>query len=545
MTITIKNESSTRLSPESPNEQSQGKSARSWSFVAIALYSVLGYYSHNIGEAIPQDVLMLSGIVLSMALGIYALFFVVVRDQCKAGLLSFATLLILLFYGHAAAALQFLLSYRIPHRVLIPSLFVLIYGMVHLMTRSSVRLRNATIILNTFSGALLLVPLISVAGHEATLFLSRNTAPKSDVGLTSTLKTPHAPPDVFFIILDRYAANRTLLDKYGFDNSKFTDYLRNKGFHVAEHSIANYIRTAYSLASTFDMNYLDDLAQRMGTGSSNFRPTVRMLKVEHRVLKAFRSMGYRYVHLGSWWDPTRSHGFADEVINTRGSVAMSEALSTYLRGTVFYAALPFLEQALGVRWMRDLGLKSRWDEQCERVPYQFERMKEITENDKPSFVFAHILLPHYPFVFDSSGQCMSFEESEKLGSRQQYLEQIQYANKELVGLVNSLLTRDNPPIILIQADEGPFPIHYANENKIDWTKASEEDLQEKFRILNAAYFPGKQSSQRYDSISSVNTFRVVFNEFFGGNFPLLPDRSYAIPDLQHLYDFYEVTEAVK
>ena len=49
-------------------------------------------------------------------------------------------------------------------------------------------------------------------------------------------------------------------------------------------------------------------------------------------------------------------------------------------------------------------------------------------------------------------------------------------------------------------------------------------------ILTAAYLPGgSQDSRLYPSISPVNTFRVVFNRYFGARYPLLPDRPYSHP----------------
>ena len=52
------------------------------------------------------------------------------------------------------------------------------------------------------------------------------------------------------------------------------------------------------------------------------------------------------------------------------------------------------------------------------------------------------------------------------------------------------------------------------------------------RILNAYYLPpikntaGKGNQQLYSIITPVNTFRVIFNEYFGGRFERLPDISY-------------------
>jgi hypothetical protein len=35
----------------------------------------------------------------------------------------------------------------------------------------------------------------------------------------------------------------------------------------------------------------------------------------------------------------------------------------------------------------------------------------------------------------------------------------------------------------------------------------------------------------------VNSFRIVFNAYFGAQLPLLPDRTYLSPDQGHLYEF--------
>jgi hypothetical protein len=38
--------------------------------------------------------------------------------------------------------------------------------------------------------------------------------------------------------------------------------------------------------------------------------------------------------------------------------------------------------------------------------------------------------------------------------------------------------------------------------------------------------PGKGRDDFYPSISPVNTFRVIFNNYFGTNLPLLKDQTY-------------------
>jgi hypothetical protein len=97
-------------------------------------------------------------------------------------------------------------------------------------------------------------------------------------------------------------------------------------------------------------------------------------------------------------------------------------------------------------------------------------------------------------------------------SPEAYVDQVKYANIRLIQLVKDLLAKSTiPPIIIIQADHG-YTMPY--------------DLAIKPRILNAYYLPGNGAQKLYPIITPVNTFRLIFNTYFGGNYPLLPDNSY-------------------
>jgi hypothetical protein len=66
-----------------------------------------------------------------------------------------------------------------------------------------------------------------------------------------------------------------------------------------------------------------------------------------------------------------------------------------------------------------------------------------------------------------------------------------------------------PPIIILQSDHGARP-YYASVGANEWHK-----------ILNAMYLPGMDYNTLSDNISPVNTFRLVFNHYFGADYPLL------------------------
>jgi hypothetical protein len=67
-----------------------------------------------------------------------------------------------------------------------------------------------------------------------------------------------------------------------------------------------------------------------------------------------------------------------------------------------------------------------------------------------------------------------------------------------------------PPVIILQGDHGSI--------------GSKPNT--RTTIFNAYYLPGGSAQALHDDISPVNTFRVVFNTLFGGNYSLLDDVSY-------------------
>ena len=512
----------------------------------LALYSVGQFYAHNIGEMELRDVLPVGAGTLAVSALVYSLCWLIL-GRLRAGLVTTAILVVFLFYGHIFLAFEQLFGSATRQRYILPPLVLLLTVGVMALVRKEARLRNATVVLNVVTAVLVLMPVSTIVSYDLIAY-RRSAADLADLApdgdqATLQLNAPDRKPHVFFLIMDRYAANRTLKDRYAFDNHQFEDFLRGQGFYVAGNSTANYLKTMLSLAATFHMDYLDALTREAGRGSDNATYIFRMIQGQHRVLRAFRKLGYRYVHLGSWWEPTRYHRLADQNYNInyeRAGFEFSEAALVYLRGTLY----PVIDHI----FIYASDLDAKWDQQqCKRIPYQFAKLKEVSKRAEATFVFAHFLLPHYPYVFDEDGRCMSSEESGQRSLRDNYVGQVKYANRELTALVRTLLELKEKPVIIIQADEGPYPKRdYDTENRdFDWLKANDDQFREKFRILTAMYLPGIDHRKFYSSISSVNTFRVLFSELFGADLPPLPDRNFASPDIRHLYDFFEITDRIK
>jgi len=72
----------------------------------------------------------------------------------------------------------------------------------------------------------------------------------------------------------------------------------------------------------------------------------------------------------------------------------------------------------------------------------------------------------------------------------------------------------------------------------------EDQIRVNMRILNAYYLPQGGSDLLYDSITPVNTFRIISNFYLGANYELLLDKSY-MSSLKNPYVFREVTELLR
>ena len=143
--------------------------------------------------------------------------------------------------------------------------------------------------------------------------------------------------------------------------------------------------------------------------------------------------------------------------------------------------------------------------------------KDVHKITGPKFVFAHIHSPHPPYVFDASGKPARTQSTDwDWKYTDEYLNQIAFINMSIRNVINKILIESKiPPIIIIQGDHGPT-LFEAKEN--------ERNIKLRSSILNAYFLPKINNDLLYNSITPVNTFRVIFNHYFGAGYDLLKDQ---------------------
>lgn len=452
------------------------------------------------------------------------------RDWRRGALMASLLLALFFSFGHAWNLVAPHLDGR---RWLVAAYVVIGLIGVALIWRGGRWVRPATTFLNVA-----VILLLAFNGFRIGEFALGGASAQGGDGVEATpavaVDASDQPRDIYYIILDRYPNAETLRTIYGFDNTPFLDALEQRGFTIAHDAWANYWKTAFSLMSSLSMDYLDPA--RFDTSEPpTFAPLHAALQGHLPVPVTLKALGYDYIHLGNYWEPTSTNVDADVSLRYRGSTEFDDAL----RSTTGFMLLSPLGRA-----DNDPETAAYGDLARGTTDTTFRYLEEAVGRPGPTYVFAHFLLPHPPYVYDRDGSLIPEEETETAPEVELFIRQLEWTNRRVLEAIDRLL--DVPPgeepIILLQSDEGPWPPEFTEDQRsFDWLEATPEQLQQKFGILNAFHLPGVDAAAAgvTDRTSPVNEFRIVLNAYFDADLPILPDRVWLSPDYARMYDFVE------
>ncbi|HEX2995549.1 MAG TPA: hypothetical protein VHP14_12035, partial [Anaerolineales bacterium] len=136
---------------------------------------------------------------------------------------------------------------------------------------------------------------------------------------------------------------------------------------------------------------------------------------------------------------------------------------------------------------------------------------------------------HPPFVFGPNGESVvipPYYENGEAGYRRDdfrrgYHNQVIFIDSQITEALSKIIANSaQTPVIILQGDHGPIKI----------------PGEKRMNILSAYLFPGAEG-ELYPSVTSVNNFRLVFNNYFNANLPVLPDKSYYVDITQpHVFE---------
>jgi hypothetical protein len=504
----------------------------------FSLFPPIALYAINIAR-FPVDQIFQSLIVVAMAgLGLFALGWLNSRDIERSTLFASLILFFSMNYGHVYTGLVSFISkmrkssgseiglgiaslgMHIVLLIIWTALAVVIYKSI---TRKERWMLSAPTFLFIVAVTAFLFPTVRIVlswGEIRTVLSENLSSAVIDVELTPDKDLEK--PDVYYIFLDGYGREDILEEFYNYDNSYFLKDLERQGFFIAKRSRSNYSNTISSLASSINMNYLDEIAE-IPTDDVLCRKVLAQSIDSSEIMRIFRNLGYQFIAFSTGFTTTEITD-ADLYLQSE-EIGLNPFESLLIRNSIL---LPFFNFSS----FMDLPFEyPGYSGHRERISFTLDQLRLLTAEAGPKFVFAHIVAPHPPFVFDVNGIATDqrypfviWDGDMFQGTHEDYIQgysdQVTFLNDFLLQWLKNLLGKSpSKPIIILQGDHGP-------RSTMVWRSPSQDAMREATAILNAYYLPGVDKSVLYDEISPVNSFRVVLNSYFNADMNLLEDRTF-------------------
>lgn len=492
--------------------------------VILAIYSVLFLFSNNLGQ-IPISVIVRPLIIsVVFAIVIYALCLLMIRKIHKAGLVSGWLLFLFFIYGHGYDLIKGKVILGMEMGYLKPAVFFLLLAVIGILFILKFRLDLASfsLLLNIALSGFVLFSLFRIVQYQIVATQKIDSVKK----VSADIVTPRYP-DIYYFVLDSYSSNDVLAAKYKYDNASFTNELISMGFYIPKCAYSNYFRTATSISSSLNMQYLDEfnIPIEENVRTENLSQLQKLIH-QSRVREELKELGYEmYAFRG--FAPATDVNDADhyyEVFDDDSQSTTTASLgfeNLYLKTTLLRLPEEYFQQnknnflwnKLPDSWKivfdpEVLQFSSRSYQWYRQHIYTFDKLEEVPDLPGQKFVYAHIYATHQPYVFRADGSFLWPINEDNFN----YIPAIEYTNARMLEIIETILQKSEiPPIIIVQADHGmPSGI---TRNK----------------ILHAIYLPGHEEAL-YNTMTPVNTFRVIFNATFGTDYDLLEDKIYVLDE---------------
>ena len=423
--------------------------------------------SKNFEQLIFQDILI-SLAIIAISIIIWIIITKIIKNGNKAALITGVGIGFFFYFGYVQDALKGIMIFNMPINrtsVLVPISIIIFI----ILTIYFIKSRN------NFESIVKLFTLVQFVVPDA-------LAEK---------------PNVYHIILDEYTDNEILMKEFNYDNEKFLKFLNKNGFYVPNKSFSTWESTPDELALILNMDY-----PQVNKGwTSDAYESLN----DNEVMSIFSDQNYSIIEIESM---VRWKNFSN--VDTRvcfDGRLYSEFFDEVMRKSIIRY---FLEHYHN-------------DTRRDMIRCAFNELSQIVEqNNEPRYVFAHIVVPHPPFLFGPNGESITPNNREISGLQtwdnpQGYINQLIYATNQVSIAIENIVKNDPNAIIILQGDTGTF------SGIDDVSKRKMDDIYQVHSILYAIRIPDVNNSE---NMIPVNTYRIIFNNYFGTNYEYLEQQSY-------------------
>lgn len=510
----------------------------------FALFPILSLYSQNIDSYLFSTIFLPSAMMVLLTLALWGLARIIFRDWQRAALVVSLFWLLLFSYGHCFNAIRYYFVVR-PFTfgtgiVLAPTFSIVFAVAVYLVTRVRRRLSIWTAIVNIIAVALISIPSLTTIAYFARPAFAESDLPATLPGklYPPDSLSPANYPDIYYLVPDEYARADILHEQYHYDNLLLLQFLQEKGFYIIPDAYSNYFKTGRSLASSLNMRFLDAEGDRLNPESADRTPLAQLIR-HNAVFDILKKIGYTTIALSTGYNVTEIRD-ADIFLEPATDIAMLDEFQHGLLNTTPFPNVKFWLMRVFPS-LKQIISEAEYGSRRRAILHAFEQLKRIPRWPGPKFVFAHVILPHFPYIFGPNGEyiyprCHALELPREEYVRR-YADQAAFADRMIMETLDSILANSSrPPIIILQGDHDPSSL-IDNDNIVN------SNVDELLSILHAIHLPEGGATCLYPGMTPVNTFRAVFNHYFNAGFILLEDRKY-VSSWWRPYEFFDVTDSL-
>ena len=314
--------------------------------------------------------------------------------------------------------------------------------------------------------------------------------------------------DIHYIVFDGYSNNIVFKRHWSFDNPIYQK-LAEKGFFIVDSARSNYHFTPFSMTSIFCMQYLRGADKFSTRNALNFYIGLELYRKNY-LFEWLKSLGYEL----SIYSFLERHNPLAELGELGPQTPMiwirkKTIERIYLNPWIVYKVVRIFDKhkRMPTAVKKALIFAKNYNE---RALAHLQNVTKDRDKDTPIFTYTHFLIPHEPYIYDSAGH-FRLKLKPTSTSMNDYLEQVKFANQLIDSISTFLLKKQKrKTVIIIQGDHG-------------YRDYAIQTTDEEYQALSAYYFPDKNYKTLSESLSHVNTFRVVLNKYFNQQLSMLPD----------------------
>jgi hypothetical protein len=338
------------------------------------------------------------------------------------------------------------------------------------------------------------------------IFAKERATPFKTAEIKFTHPADTTYPDVYVLQLDEYAGLHTLDKIFGTSNQKFVDHLAERNFHVVKNPNSNYNGTAFSVLSLLNMGYIEGLNRDEIASAVAYNKSVAAIN-NNLLVPFFRENGYT-ISNHSFFDIDKTKSLDYLFLPTKKRLMLDKTFGSVLTNDLLCSINSNSFHLL----INDFPAKI--DKYNQEV---IKRTHETIQTAKgPVFMFTHLMMPHAPYLRDSSGNLRNIGEAYRESNRglnsASYLQYTNYSNTVVLEMIDLIKARKPNSVIVLLSDHGLRNIKKTN-NKYH-----------EFNNFLAIYSPKQMQYPIPETLCTVNVFRYILNNHFGQNFPWLENR---------------------